>query len=384
MKTKDDTKPVLDTHNRITHTELEQLIKLQLNQIWEDPESVYDVPPIYIHGSPGIGKSACISNICKELGIEYIDFRASQCESVDIRGLPVPNREKKCMDWYVNGVWPQKKDGRGIIFLDELSAADKSCQVALYQLVLDRNLGELYQVPPGYLIIAAGNLATDRAVSTSMSSALANRFMHVELKHDQESWLTWARQNNIHPSVVGFIQYKPTLLFDMDDQNLERGWPSPRSWARVSKMCHMCKDEHLLRKAVFGLVGNGAGVEFLAFHKLNAHFANILDTMLNPNSQIVIPDEADKKYAMCAAMVYLLWRGKDEEDEQKRINGFYRICIEMSSDFASMALMAAFEGNDKKQKQEFCDKLVKHPLFIKWRAKHKDALNKHIQEFGLK
>ena len=66
----------------------------------------------------------------------------------------------------------------------------RSVQVSSYELVLDRRLGNLYSVPPGYLIVAAGNNTTDRAVAVTMSSALANRFMHVELKEDVESW--WA------------------------------------------------------------------------------------------------------------------------------------------------------------------------------------------------
>lgn len=123
---------ILDTRNIITPERLEALLKMQLKRIWEHPDSVSRVPPLYIHGVPGAGKSSIVRNVCIELGVDFIDFRASQCDSVDIRGLPVPNKEEKVMDWFVNGVWPRKKDGRGIIFLDELSAADRSIQVSLY------------------------------------------------------------------------------------------------------------------------------------------------------------------------------------------------------------------------------------------------------------
>ena len=219
-------------------------------------------------------------------------------------------------------------------------------------------------------------------VATTMSSALANRFMHVELQADQENWLSWARHNDIHPSVIGFIQYKPDALFKMEDENLERGWPSPRAWERVSRMCHDCPSKDLLRKMVYGLVGNGYGAEFMAFHELNAEFDNILDIMRDPNSKIKIPERADQKFAMCSAMVYLVWRGKDEKDAAARLTGFYRICIELSSDFASMALLAAMEGKDKNLNKQYADALISHPLFPKWRAKHKDALQKHMKKFS--
>lgn len=368
-------KSVLDTHNVVTSTELADILNLQLDALFADPNCANILPPLLIHGSPGLGKSSVVRTVCEQRGIEFIDVRLAQMEPCDIKGLPVPDKENHVMEWFINGSWPRNPKGKGIIFLDEITASDRSVQVAAYELVLDRRLGKLYSVPPGYLIVAAGNVSTDRAVATSMSSALANRFMHVEIKDDQESWLVWARGNNIHPAVTGFITFKPNMLFNMDNENLERGWPSPRSWERVSEMCHICKNDKLLRKMVFGLVGNRAGVEFMAFYKLNAKFANILDIMRNPDAKIVIPEQADQTYAMVSAMLYLLWRGTDAKDEAARINGFFRICLELPSSFSSMAVVAAMQGNTKKADPIFAEKLVKCPLFKDWRKKNVSTLN---------
>ena len=368
-------KSVLDTHNVVTSTELADILNLQLDALFADPNCASILPPLLIHGSPGLGKSSVVRTVCEQRGIEFIDVRLAQMEPCDIKGLPVPDKENHVMEWFINGSWPRNPKGKGIIFLDEITASDRSVQVAAYELVLDRRLGKLYSVPPGYLIVAAGNTSTDRAVATSMSSALANRFMHVEIKDDQESWLVWARGNNIHPAVTGFITFKPNMLFNMDNENLERGWPSPRSWERVSEMCHICKNDKLLRKLVFGLVGNRAGVEFMAFYKLNAKFANILDIMRNPDAKIVIPEQADQTYAMVSAMLYLLWRGTDAKDEAARINGFFRICLELPSSFSSMAVVAAMQGNTKKADPIFAEKLVKCPLFKDWRKKNVSTLN---------
>ena len=368
-------KSVLDTHNVVTSTELADILNLQLDALFADPNCASILPPLLIHGSPGLGKSSVVRTVCEQRGIEFIDVRLAQMEPCDIKGLPVPDKENHVMEWFINGSWPRNPKGKGIIFLDEITASDRSVQVAAYELVLDRRLGKLYSVPPGYLIVAAGNTSTDRAVATAMSSALANRFMHVEIKDDQESWLVWARGNNIHPAVTGFITFKPNMLFNMDNENLERGWPSPRSWERVSEMCHICKNDKLLRKMVFGLVGNRAGVEFMAFYKLNAKFANILDIMRNPDAKIVIPEQADQTYAMVSAMLYLLWRGTDAKDEAARINGFFRICLELPSSFSSMAVVAAMQGNTKKSDPIFAEKLVKCPLFKDWRKKNVSTLN---------
>ena len=372
-------KTILDTYNQVNSVELANILNIQLDAIFKNPELASTIPPLLVRGSPGCGKSTIVREVCKTRGIEFIDVRLAQMEPCDIKGLPVPNRENATMEWYVNATWPRDPNGKGIIFLDEITSADRSIQVAAYELVLDRRLGKKYSVPPGYLIVAAGNNTTDRAVAMTMSSALANRFMHVELKEDAEAWINWANINGIHPSVTGFISYKPNMLFNMEDQNLERGWPSPRSWERVSQICHIYKDadDTLLRKMVYGLVGNGVGVEFMEFYKLNANFDSVLKAMTNPNINISIPDKADRKHALCSAMIYLIWRGKDKKEEDLRVDGFYRICNLLTSDFASMALNGALQGKDADEQRYRCNVLYTHPRFKEWAKLHGSAIRKY-------
>ncbi len=378
MSTKTNT--VIDIHNVVSPEEINKIINDSLDKIEKDPSMSEKLPPILIRGVPGCGKSSIVREICNKRGIEFIDIRLSQLEPCDIMGLPVPNKEKKSMEWYVNGRWPRNKDGKGIIFLDELTAADKSIQVAAYQLILDRCLGDLYQVPPGYLIVAAGNQTTDRAVATTMSSALANRFLHFTLKPDSEQWCNWGLSHNIHPSVMGFIRYKPGLLFSMEGQNLEMGWPTPRSWERVSTMTHIYNnDENILRKIVYGLVGNGAGVEFMEFFKLNKEFDNILDYMLSSDKVIKIPEKSDRRYALVSAMIYHLWRGEDEDSTNRRLQGFFRICMELDSAFATMAMMSAMQGNDKITSDKACETLFRNPMYKGWADKHGSALRRRTK-----
>ncbi|HEV3387051.1 MAG TPA: hypothetical protein VG097_19690, partial [Gemmata sp.] len=53
--------------------------------------------------------------------------------------------------------------GKGILFLDELTSAPQMTQASCYQLVLDRRLGE-YELPDGWVVMAAGNPASERGV----------------------------------------------------------------------------------------------------------------------------------------------------------------------------------------------------------------------------
>ena len=371
-----DTK--LDMHNRVTGSQLARILEIQLDTLAHKPEMAKVLPPLMVWGAPGLGKSSILRQAARDAGIGFIDVRLAQREPVDIRGLPVPGPDG--VKWLVSSDWPRDPKSRGIILFDEITAADRSLQVAAYEFILDRRLGELYQVPDGWYICAAGNRTADRAVAATMSSALANRFMHVELGEDVESWVAWSRGSGILPVVTGFLRFSPEALFRQEGENLERGWPTPRSWERVSRMLEVMKgeSEELVRHMVYGLVGNRAGVEFMEFKKMSESFADALEMMRNPAGEVRIPQRADMKYALCSAVAYYVWRGENAKDAEVRLDGFYRICMALSSDFASMLMMDAMAGTDKISDKEACERLFAHKSYKEWADKHGTALRKRI------
>lgn len=368
--------------NNISVSELQSLVKMNLETIKMFPAGSAKIPPIMIWGAPGIGKSTVIREIADEMGIGFIDVRLSQREPVDIRGLPVPSEDG--VKWIVSSEWPRDPNSRGIILFDEISSSDRSLQVAAYEFILDRRLGDLYKVPDGWYILAAGNRIEDRAVAMTMSSALANRFLHVELKENAEDWGKWAVETGLHPAVCSFIRFRPELLFKMENENLERGWPSPRAWERVSIMLKLAENnkmtQKMAQKLVYGLVGNGAGSEFMTFYKNSDIMEDVLDVMTDPNKDMDVPDSPDRKYALVSALVYYLWKGKTEKDLEMRLSGFFKICMKLSNDFAAMAIADAMASETKFNKfsQGKMSKILSHPMYKEWAKVHGKMLKKYL------
>ena len=370
------TEEMIDMRNRITPEELAEIVRHQVELIGRSPELAPSLAPLMVWGGPGVGKSTILRNVAREAGIGFIDIRLAQREPVDIRGLPVPMEDR--VNWLISSDWPREAGSRGILLFDELTAADRSLQVAAYEIILDRRLGDLYHLPDGWYIVAAGNREEDMAVSMTMSSALANRFMHVELRESASEWVRWGQQNDIHPAVLGFIRFRPDLLYHQENENLERGWPTPRSWERVSTLLHHFRSEGnpaLQDKLIYGLVGNQAGVEFVAFKAIAAQFDDTYELMTNPNRRITVPEKPDQCYAFCAAVAYHLWRGKNDEEEQLLLDGFYRIAMALPSDFAMMLMIDALTGNRKSDDPGlFANKLYRHKGYAAWAEKHGKAM----------
>ena len=361
---------------RSTPADVKALVKAQLQLLWEQPERSHQVAPFMLWGAPGVGKSTVVRELCQELNIGFIDIRLSQREPVDLRGLPVPKGDH--VDWLLAGEWPRDPDSRGIILFDELSAADRTLQAAAYEIILDRRLGDLYRLPNGWLVMGAGNRMGDRAVSYSFSSALANRFCHLEMVADVEQWCDWARQQGLHSDVIGFLKFAPEHFFNMSG-NTERGWPSPRSWERVAHVLAQAQrlklSEQQQRIMVSGLIGNAAAVPLFGFLQVSAELPNIA-SMLDGHEPVVIPERNDAKYALCAGVIYHLWR--DKAQVKQRLNVFFELSLRLSSDFATMLMLDAIRREDSLDEQR-AGKLFAHPQYNAWTKLHGQQFAQALQ-----
>ena len=243
--------------------------------------------PAFLWGAPGVGKSDLVRKIAKDDGSKLIDLRAVLLDPVDLRGLP--SVEQGEARWCPPAFLPNRqRDGaEGVLFLDELNAAPPSVQAACFQLILDRKLGE-YVLPKGWRIVAAGNRQEDRAAAQRMPSALANRFAHIDVEADLESWCQWAVCNGVSPMVVAFIRFRPQLLHKMEGRNL-RAFPTPRAWERVSDVLKGLTPgglgaDPLRLAAVTGLVGEGVAEEFEAFAVTYGQLPNLAQILKAPKA----------------------------------------------------------------------------------------------------
>jgi hypothetical protein len=257
--------------------------------------------PVMLWGPPGVGKSQLVAQVAEAHEVAIVDIRLSQMEPSDLRGIPFKNDAK--VEWAIPAMLPDAAvhGAEGILFIDEITAAPPSVSAAAYQLILDRRLGE-YRVPEHWAIVAAGNRQGDRGVTYSMPAPLANRFSHYEVDVNLDDWAAWAYRNDIDERVIGFLRFRPDLLFDFNPEHNPVAFPSPRSWEFAHRALHKFTDQpHLLAGGLEASVGKAAGVELFAFIQSLENLPDI-DAILRGESQ-QSPDEIDLQYAVAAALV---------------------------------------------------------------------------------
>lgn len=241
-----------------------------------------------IWGAPGIGKSSIVAQTAAAHKMEMIDLRLSQLAPTDLRGLPVA--EKGISRWYPPEFLP--REGRGILFLDELNLAPPAMQGMAQQLILDRKVGS-YVVPDGWFVWAAGNRKEDRAAVFDMPAPLANRFIHLTVEAHFESFKAYALGNGIHEHLLAFLSFRPALLHKLDPQ--QPAWPSPRSWMMANRLYKVGLNiEHV--------IGAGAAAEFAAFLKIYHQLPNVESILQGNGEAIRFPQEPSLRYALTVAL----------------------------------------------------------------------------------
>lgn len=256
--------------------------------------------PLFIHGSPGIGKSYIVNDIAKEYDYEIRDVRLSQLDAVDLRGIP--SIENSQTVWMAPIFLPTDEHSKGILFLDELNSAPASVQAAIYQLILDRKIGE-YTLPKEWRIVCAGNKIDDKGIVFRLPSPLVNRMVHIVLEARYDDFKQWAIKNKLHSYVIGFLGFRPDLLSVPISANHETNpaFCTPRSWNMLSNILHNSSDINKISPIIYGTVGYAAGIEFSSFVKIYEDLPNV-ESILN-GIETKIPSEPSALYALCSAII---------------------------------------------------------------------------------
>ncbi len=277
----------------------------------------------FVWGHRGLGKSSLVVQLCAEMGWGFLDLRCSQLEASDVRGLPETGVNLGLKDDFRTHYLPpadmpvgdltrkqvtedlakllnikvgddqdkiadaiqtklqtadleterryfdllqklQPRFQNGILFIDEVNRAQDDVLQAIFQLVLDRRVGQ-YVLPPGWCVVSAGNYMEGYMVSGFNDPAFLDRFCHLTLSGGETTLEEWVNyMSDVHGGEASdVIEFASQNVKHLDgDIAGELGFsiqPSRRSWESVSKVQQACQGSSftdLAREEVIGgLIG---------------------------------------------------------------------------------------------------------------------------------
>ncbi|WP_052209177.1 AAA family ATPase [Acinetobacter sp. A47] len=260
----------------------------------------------FLHGKPGIGKSALFMALAEKLELQYIDVRLADMDPTEFAGFPRINDEKGYAEYvplnlFPTESWPLPKGKRGwLIGLDEFSSAPKAVQVAAYKLVLDRMVGQR-KLHPNVLMVAAGNLSTDGAIVEPQSSAITSRTANFEVVESAPDWCEWANNAGIDHRITSFLRFKPDLIHTLNPDTPEEPYACARTWHKSSD-CIVGQpvgegDTALLAS----LIGEGVASVFIQYADIYKELPTLKQIRQDPKNYPV-PKRLDIQWALMGSL----------------------------------------------------------------------------------
>ncbi|MEN3013435.1 MAG: MoxR family ATPase [Endomicrobiia bacterium] len=221
-----------------------------LRKVLELLYSMDNPPSLLIFGPPGIGKTQIVTTFANDKDMDLRIRFLSRTEPTDWLGIPktkIDNNEE-----YTVFVRPQFLRGRTsgkriLFFFDEINTASPQVLNSALDVILNKRVEE-YELPKDTMIVAAGNYGKeDGTYVEELSKAVKTRFMQVRLSPSLKQWLDWAKNNQIHPAIIRFLEEKDSIDHLLDTQGLQQEnaqqIATPRGWEILSKMLIKLEEE---------------------------------------------------------------------------------------------------------------------------------------------
>lgn len=278
----------------------------------------------FLQSSPGSGKSTIIRSVTKDFNLKLLDNRLSTTAQEDFTGLPkfitLPNGQERARFAPFSDIFPLEGDEipegyQGwAIFYDEFNSAHEQIQAAAYKVILDRLIGQT-PLHESVVQICAGNLSTDRAITTQMSTAMQSRLIHLEMRVDFQIWLEdVALKEGYDYRIIAFLSQYPGKLMDFRPDHNEKTFCCPRTWEFMNRLIKgkLFQEIEIDGTPHWSMVGkvpmyagtitSGTATEFVQFCRVVQRIITVNQILSNPEA-CPLPDDNSLKWATITAMM---------------------------------------------------------------------------------
>lgn len=262
-------------------TQVKQVVLFELDTQLELSHTSEALNIPCIMGPPGIGKTALVREVVKELSPRYEESFGSPLELVevnvgesadptDLLGLPTPDGDTT--SWSLNKAMHRACEGPVCLFFDDIDKANEQVMAGLLAALGKRQIRDK-KLHAATLLICAGNHVGEDLFANELSESIRTRLTVIDLEADLRQFCEYGQASGeIHPAVIGFLNYRPELLNKVDPN--ENRNPVPRTWREASQQMQRISDDALLggKNAWHGIVqrkcGNAAGTDFFAWYSI--------------------------------------------------------------------------------------------------------------------
>ena len=211
--------------------------------------------PVFMIGAPGIGKTAIMAQIAKELGISLVSYSMTHHTRQSALGLPfIDHRTYQGKPFEVSvytlseilaTVYENmEKSGKkeGILFLDEINCVSETLGPSMLQFLQYKTFGN-HQLPEGWVVVTAGNPPEYNRAVHEFDIATLDRLKVLHVEPDFEVWKRYAEQKQLHQAILSFLEIHPDDFYRIQTTPEGRTYVTARGWEDLSEALQLFEEK---------------------------------------------------------------------------------------------------------------------------------------------
>ena len=219
----------------------------------KDAKGNYEIPllsqrPILLIGPPGIGKTAVVSQVAEELGVNLVSYSITHHTRQSAIGLPfIEHRtyggeEVAVTEYTMSEIIASLYDTsertgirEGILFLDEINCVSETLAPALLQFLQEKIFGT-HKMPEGWILVTAGNPPAYNKSVREFDIVTLDRMRKLSVEADYGVWRGYAVQRGVHPAVLAYLDLRPEQFYRVETGVEGKNFVPARGWEDLSLM----------------------------------------------------------------------------------------------------------------------------------------------------
>ena len=206
--------------------------------------------PVFLYGPPGIGKTAVMEQIAKEMNIGIVSYSMTHHTRQSALGLPfIKTRyfggieydvSEFTMSEILSDVYSYiERTGKkqGILFLDEINCVSETLAPSMLRFLQYKTFGS-HPVPDGWVIVAAGNPPEYNKSVKEYDIATLDRIQKIEIQSDYDVWREYAVNECVHPSIITYLDAKSTDFYIIENTPEGKHFVTARGWEDLSRLMY--------------------------------------------------------------------------------------------------------------------------------------------------
>lgn len=213
--------------------------------------------PIFMMGSPGIGKTDIMKQIAEELKIGLVSYSMTHHTRQSALGLPFivhknyGGQEYSISEYTMSEIIASVYDAmentgikEGILFLDEINCVSETLAPAMLQFLQYKIFGR-HKIPDGWVVVTAGNPPEFNKSVREFDIVTWDRLKRLDVEADYDTWKEYAYTKGVHAAITTYLDIKKDDFYRIESTVDGKVFATARGWSDLSDMMKLYEEKGL-------------------------------------------------------------------------------------------------------------------------------------------